>query len=330
MNYADYSAVELAKDPHFQRWVLTKDQSAHTFWTRWLLEHPQKKEEVAEAIKIVELLEFDQDVERNQHFIDVWNEVYARTLAKPRTSYGRVAAVWIGLLLVGGLVFWWLKSSDDYTRHTTDQKQSFVLPDGSAVVLNQHSSLSYRVNKTGDREVQLRGEGFFNVTEQQRANQGSATFTVYTQTATVEVLGTSFGVSELDRKTQVVLSSGRVKVVSPRQEVVHLSPNEFVEVDRSSSLEKKKVNAQLYASWVDGQADFEQATLREILRWIEDRYQRPVHVDTAHVDLDLTFTATIPDGDLATLLEALTITYELDIRQRNQRIEISRQRPEHP
>lgn len=329
MNYSDYSAAELAQDAYFQRWVLAQEKPVHVFWTSWLLEHPEKEHEVTEAIRMIELLEFDQNFEQNQHFVSVWNQVYTKTLAKqPLPSYWRTAAVWIGILLVSSLgVFWLLPTEDEFTRHTMAQKEAFTLPDGSTIILNKHSSFAYQVTEIGDREVELRGEGFFEVTKQKKENGGDAKFTVYTETATIEVVGTSFNVSESDQKTQIVLSTGKVKVTSPDKEVIRLEPGELLEVGiHQPFLKKKKVNPKLYASWVAGQAVFEQATLHEILDWVEDRYDKPVRIDPTSIDLDsLTFTATVPDGDLATLLEALAITYRLDIQQTDQHIEISRQ-----
>lgn len=331
MNYVTYSAAELAQDVFFQQWVLGQDASAQVFWTNWLLEHPEKKTEVDEAVRMLELLEFGQDVEQNRHFVSVWNRVYANTLAPRQPSYWRVAAIWTGVLLLSGLAVFWLltaSSNDNFTGNTTAQKETFQLPDGSTIVLNKHSSFDYRVTDDGNRSVTLRGEGFFDVTEQKK-NGHRTTFTVRTETATIEVVGTSFNVSESQQKTQVVLSTGKVKVTSLDQEVVRLKPGELVEVRADQPLLKKeKVNPQLYASWVDGQAVFEQATLNEILTWIEDRYDRPVRIDSIHLDPDsLTFTATIPDGDLTTLLEALSITYRLDIQQTDQSIRISRSQP---
>ena len=332
MNYANYSAAELARDASFQQWVLGQDAAARAFWTNWRLEHPEKEGEIEKAIDMLKLLEFGPDVEQNQHFVNVWQQVYAHTLAKQQPSYWRVAAIWIGGLLLSGLAVFWLlsvSSGNEFTGDTTARKETFSLPDGSTIVLNKHSSFAYRVTNDGDRVVTLRGEGFFEVTKQKAENRRHAKFTVYTETAAIEVVGTSFNVSESGQKTQVVLSTGKVKVTSLDQEVIRLEPGELVEVRADQPvLKKEKVNPRLYASWVDGQAIFEQATLPEILAWVEDRYDKPVQIDSARVDPDsLTFTATIPDGDLATLLEALSITYELDIRQTDQRIEISRPQP---
>lgn len=326
MQYLDYSAADLAQDTYFQRWILEQDDSVHSFWSNWLLEHPEKEPVVREAIRMIELLEFDQDFERNQQFVSVWKKVSAQTLER-KTLVIKQAAVWIGILLISGLaLFWLLPTSDEYTHRTSAQQELVRLPDGSTVMLNAHSSISYQVDKFGDREVSLVGEGFFDVVKRSKADNQKAKFLVRTGTAVVEVLGTSFGVAEKEHKTQVVLASGEVKVTASEQRSVHLEPGEFVEVtDRPITLRKKEVDAQLYASWVNDRAVFKQTPLREIFDWMEDRYEKQVRLDSTALSLDsLTFTATIPDVDLAVVLEALSITHQLTIDETDQYLYIKR------
>lgn len=327
MPYLNYSAADLAQDTYFQRWVLDRDSSVDAFWTNWRLEHPEKEPVIREAIRMVELLEFDQDFERNQQFVSVWKKVSAQTLDR-KTPVVRQAAVWIGILLVSGVaLFWLLPNSDEYTRRTLAQQEFFTLPDGSTVTLNAHSAVSYRVDKLGDREVDLVGEGFFDVVKQSKSDNHQARFTVRTETATVEVLGTSFGVSEKEQKTQVVLATGQVKVTASEQRSVQLEPGEFVEVTRRPvALEKKKVDARLYAAWANDEAVFKQMSLREIFAWIEDRYGKQVQLDSTAIPVDsLTFTATIPNADLALVLEAISITHQLTIEETDQYLYIRRQ-----
>ena len=316
MQYVTYSAAELAQDTYFQRWILEQDHSVDLFWTNWLLEHPDKKPVVEEAKRMVELLGFDQNYERNQHFAEVWNEVSAQTIdRKPQLM--KYAALWIGVLLVSGIAAFWLWPSGDYTYRTLTQQESFTLPDGSTVALNANSTISYRVDRSGNREVDLVGEGFFDVVKQRTADDRKAKFSVRTKTAVVEVLGTSFGVSQKDQKTQVVLASGVVKVLASKQRSVQLEPGEFVEVSNTpTKLRKKVVDAQLYSSWVSDQVVFEQTPLRQIFNWVEDRYGKQIQLDTAAISVDsLTFTATIPNVELSVVLEAVAIAHQLDISE---------------
>ncbi len=327
MSYLYYSAAELAQDAHFQRWVLTQDEQAATFWSNWILEHPEKQAEVEEATRIIRLLEFTPQLDQNRHFVDVWKKIQTQTLDQPQQPQRlRAVAIWGGLLLLSGAItFWFTQRSPTQTWQTGAKKSTYTLPDGSSLTLNAHSSASYQTTPAGDREIQLTGEGYFKV--KQRSNQAGVPlrFTVYTSTATVEVLGTAFSVTEGEQSTQVVLSSGRVKVSSSQQSSIQLRPGEFVEVSAQDSvLVSKPVNSQLYTSWVGDEAVFEQATLHEILDWIEDRHQKAVTVDTAVAVPDsATFTATIPEGDLALLIEALSITYNLTINEEQQSLYVT-------
>lgn len=329
MNYVHYSAAELAQDAYFQRWVLHSDESTRLFWSTWLLKHPEKQLVVEEAIHIIQTLGFSERLEQNQHFTDVWKQVHAQTLGKqPRNRYLRVAATWIGLLLISGFVVFWLgQKPTSNTWQTAAKKESYILPDSSVLTLNAHSSASYQTTDAGDREVHLTGEGFFEVRKQKNNEGVAARFTVYTKTATVEVLGTSFGVTESDQSTQVVLSTGRVKVSSSQQSSIQLKPGEFVEVSAQDSvLVSKPVNSRLYTSWMEDEALFEQASLPEILNWIEDRHNKTVVIDSSvNVPDSATFTATIPKGNLELLLEALSITYTLTINEDKESFYITNQ-----
>lgn len=85
-----------------------------------------------------------------------------------------------------------------------------VLPDGSSVELNSGSSLSYRATFFGTRVVELDGEAFFDVVEDDDA------FVVETENARTTVLGTEFNVRSRSDEgvpvTSVAVASGRVRV----------------------------------------------------------------------------------------------------------------------
>src|SRR5699024_6685187 len=69
-------------------------------------------------------------------------------------------------------------------------KLTKVLPDGSKVILNSNSSISYTDGFAKDkRELTLQGEGFFQVTK-----DPARPFTVHTGNIATTALGTSFNV----------------------------------------------------------------------------------------------------------------------------------------
>ncbi|MEX0820702.1 MAG: FecR domain-containing protein [Rhodothermales bacterium] len=89
-----------------------------------------------------------------------------------------------------------------------------VLPDGSNVELNSGSTLSYRATFLGKRTVELDGEAYFDVVEDDNA------FVVETINARTTVLGTEFNVRVRSDEgvpvTSVAVASGRVKVDARR------------------------------------------------------------------------------------------------------------------
>ncbi|SMB80147.1 FecR family protein [Hymenobacter roseosalivarius DSM 11622] len=58
MNYHQFSVPDFLADDYFLEWVLRPDVANDVFWLNWLQGHPDKKEEVAEARRLILLLRF--------------------------------------------------------------------------------------------------------------------------------------------------------------------------------------------------------------------------------------------------------------------------------
>lgn len=103
---------------------------------------------------------------------------------------------------------------------------SHVLPDGSEVHLNAASSITYspywwRFN----RKVKLQGEAFFEVEKGEK-------FSVHSEFAVTEVLGTKFNIYARDGDYEVFCESGKVGVSDLSRQVI-LGPGEFVRLKRT-------------------------------------------------------------------------------------------------
>jgi len=94
----------------------------------------------------------------------------------------------------------------------TDSVQRILLSDGSEVLLEKNSQLSYAAAfSSGKREVYLNGNAFFTI-----ARDPTRPFIVYTQRIVTRVLGTSFRViARTGEKTaSVIVRTGKVSVFS--------------------------------------------------------------------------------------------------------------------
>ncbi|NHF59190.1 FecR domain-containing protein [Flavobacteriaceae bacterium TP-CH-4] len=107
--------------------------------------------------------------------------------------------------LWGMLLFASSCSDDGVEVQTQDNFEATTLPDGSLILVNHYTLLSYDENFT-PRKVTLEGEAFFEVAK------GESDFVVSTKNGTVWVKGTEFNVKTAADQLEVDVKSGWVKL----------------------------------------------------------------------------------------------------------------------
>lgn len=153
------------------------------------------------------------------------------------------------------------------------QQAKLTLSDGTKIWLNSKSKLIYPDHFSGlMREVLLDGEGYFEVTHNEKNP-----FIVRTSTLKVKVLGTSFNVASYnnDNDMRLTLEKGSVSMLDPisNEEVVRVKPNEMVTFSKiDHHLTVKKVETDLYSSWRNGQFKFRKLSFEEISKRLSRNY----------------------------------------------------------
>ena len=158
-----------------------------------------------------------------------------QTETKPRLRKLWIAAAVAASLAGAILLIHPLNTSKNPTTSKTvttnpGARSRLTLPDGSTVVLNADSRLTYNEDFTGDtREIQLSGEAYFDV-----AKDPHRPFLIHTKTIDIKVLGTAFNVRSYDneRTTETDLLQGAVEVTlhnKPDKKII-LKPNEKLTV----------------------------------------------------------------------------------------------------
>ena len=149
-----------------------------------------------------------------------------------------------------------------------------TLPDGSKVVLNNNSKLTYPIKfSDNERMIKLDGEAFFEIEK-----DTLKPFLIHTSGMNVRVLGTSFNLKAYDDDSETILSlkQGLVQAETIRKgavENIKLEPGEQLIVDRfSETLERKKVNVNWYTTWINGKLVYRDETLGRILKDSEQRF----------------------------------------------------------
>lgn len=140
--------------------------------------------------------------------------------------------------------------------------QTVALADGSEVTLRPGSSL----RQVGEDRYRLQGEGFFAV-----ASSPSRTFRVEAGAATVEVLGTRFGVAALGDSVAVFLEEGRVRFAAADRAVT-LAAGQASHLAGGVPTSPAAVEADEALGWTAGTLVFRGAPLARVARELEMQY----------------------------------------------------------
>ena len=168
-------------------------------------------------------------------------------------------------------------------------KSSIKLPDGTAVMLNAGSKLSYKTNygKT-NREVWLEGEGYFSV-----AKDKNRTFIVKTEYVDVHAFGTEFNVQAYkdDKELRATLIEGSVGVFSTPENsdsFITLKPSQQAVFNKQSGkLSVGNVDVKLYSGWRDDKCYFENETFASIAKTIERKYNVRIKINSKELSSEV-------------------------------------------
>ena len=162
------------------------------------------------------------------------------------------------------------------------RNSSIKLPDGSTAWLNAGSRLVYPSFFDKDkREVYLIGEGYFEVTHDEKLP-----FVVKTNDLEVEVLGTQFNLSAYpsDNIIETVLVEGKVRVKETGFQLLKkdyiLLPNQRAAYNRENAETKiENVEVDNYVAWHLGFLQFESTDLNRIVKKLERYYNIRIRLE---------------------------------------------------
>ena len=268
--FLEHTAEEFALEESFINWVKETHPNDINFWNKFLLDHPEKKESMHKARRIVESLNFVDEGELKIKEDKLWNKIAEATreekvVEQKRTSVLRYLLPLAAAAIVGFIVFVNLPQTftcDTNISSALAETNQIILPDNSVVTVNADSELCYsKADWANNRIVQLDGEAFFEV------EKGSK-FLVKTDNGEVEVLGTSFNVYSRDDRFFVQCETGKVEVRSQGKETI-LMPQESAALDKSTN-ELDKIETTLKRSdWRTGTFSYSDEKLGQVLQDVE-------------------------------------------------------------
>lgn len=294
MDYTEFSSADFICDEYFQNWIIKPDEETNEFWNGWLSQHPDKSETVEEAKNLLLHIKFKEDFPGDEQVQNSLASTLStiRELEKQNENRKnslrpvfrlkeiiKIAAVFIiiGAALSVILFNYWNAKTIISTEYSEIKK--VTLPDGSSVVLNAHSTISFYKHalKSRPRQVWLEGEAFFDVrhiNKNQNDIKKAERFIVSTTDLNVNVLGTSFNVKKRTNVTEVILKSGKIGINfnNKLHPAVTMFPGQMIAYDKSSHPFLKTVDPAIYTAWMEKKIILSESSVNEISQYIQDYY----------------------------------------------------------
>lgn len=282
--------LDLIGNESFVRWVVHPNTETDHYWSKWLLTHPERKKEVEWARQVILSTQYkntfqlpDQDYNRIlSGIVDYNRQKKSQSLHfwETRTFYriSGIAAVILALIVSSVL----LKDNSlsppaekartELVRKFTEsgQKLTMRLPDGSKVILNAESEISYADSFAVNREVYLSGEAFFEVEK-----DPARPFFIHTLHTTTKVIGTSFNIRSYadEPETSISVITGKVLVSDHSGHEASLVPDQQgVFNSREKRLFVTPFSREAVIGWKDGLIIFDNTPVPEVLSYLKKWY----------------------------------------------------------
>lgn len=210
---------------------------------------------------------------------------------KPMATFLKIAAV-IAVLFT---VYLFINSLDTTIETKIAEKQYFLLPDDSKVVLNANSTINYnKKDWKKSRELTLNGEAYFNVSKGKK-------FLVITQLGIVNVLGTQFNVLARDDNFYIKCYEGLVSV-SFNDTIIKLSAGKKLKIENGVLIKHYKNNTSS-PGWIANESSFENTTLAIVLKEFERQY--PIKITTENINVNKRFSGSFTHNNLNLALKSV-------------------------
>lgn len=199
---------------------------------------------------------------------------------------------------------------------TGQQFETITFPDKSIAYLKPGSSVTIAEEFSGDfREVNLNGEGFFEVT-----HNPDKPFIVNTGETQVRVLGTSFNVAPcaIENQTRVDVVTGKVQfsgIHNVESHVILTKKMTGIFDHSSGDVTSKTSNNMNFLAWKTGVLEFTDTPLAEVFKSLRNTYGIQIKVETNIHDQKLTarFDQDTPEN----IFHSLELLYGFKVKKSN-------------
>jgi len=225
----------------------------------------------------------------------------------------KVAATVLFLAAIGAVVYMSMirKPAIEMVQlNTANEANTLVktLDDGSVIYIAQHSTFSFPDEfKSGSRNVELKGEAFFDV-----APNPDRPFIIETDEALIQVLGTAFNVKTQNGDGfELFVDRGKVKVTlktDPSNSEMVMAGEKISTIN--NSLVKSKYTANEASSWYKQRMHFKDETLQHIIHVLNRNFNTTFALADNEIG-NHKLTVTFHNETAETMTELICVTLNL-------------------
>ncbi len=295
----------------------------------WRQESPENESIYQESCRAWEVIPLLKEMEKFNSF-EALTKVNKRLIKAENSNWRTIIQHIAAILLLPVLVYSGYQTIRNFSLKN-QQKESvvmqtvssrpgmvseFSLPDGTKVWLNSGSELQFPMPfQSGLREVNLKGEAFFEV-----AKKIKQPFRVNTRELNIDVSGTSFNVIsyEGEVKSEVILIEGQVTLSAEVEKITkefgELEPGQHaIYTAESQTISINKVDPEKYIAWLDGNLVFQDDPMQDVVKRLGRWFNVEIVIEDPAIN-EYIYKATFRNENLKQVLDLLKLSAPIDYR----------------
>ena len=273
---------------------------------QWKAETEENLKLYQEISKIVE--EGDQLSDYKDYNVESGYARFKKQISNPSHGWMKYAAIGL-LLLMGG---YFLMNKADISKDAAPQTyiaensvEAVDLQDGSTITLNNGAKVSELSDFTKIRNVDLKGEAFFDINPDK-----NRPFRVQLkEDLLVEVLGTSFNIINTDEQFDISVESGHVELKTFNRSISLYKGDAAKMIDGSIVKYKQKTGNHL--SWMSEKLIFKNTPITSVLDDVSNHFDAKFNVSNKVKNSECNLSSTFDTENLDQIMAELSKIVEL-------------------
>jgi len=251
--------------------------------------------------------------EKRKAILDCINAKISKPKGVLRALYFKTATIAaIGIALIG-IVFLFNPEQNHRTiiqSTAKGEQKKLLLPDGSQILLNANSSLSYSSDFKTNRNLILSGEAYFKVVK-----NPNRPFIVKSEQFETKVIGTSFTIKAYkNQSNEIKVLTGIVEVNSTENTSWKfiLTKNQQLKFSKSMLPVQSFATNEDFLAWTKNTLIFTNSTLGEAAETLENKFNVSIIFDS-HDLRELRITGKFKKENLNNILQSIAVVKQLEI-----------------